>query len=176
MKKTLEEYVESKISSGASKAKALKQVYDEAQNWKIRLKDPNPPKHLIEYLARPEYSAWLWTTLSISVVTIALTAISSHLEILTYLRYLLGSVFTLFIPGYATVEALYPKERELSQLERLALSIGLSIAIVPLLALILNYTPWGIRQKSVAALLTLYISIIGLTAAWRKAHQLQKRT
>ncbi|MCD6209122.1 MAG: hypothetical protein J7J67_02920, partial [Thermoproteales archaeon] len=94
MKKTLEEYVESKIRGGASKAKALKQVYDEAQNWKIRLKDPDPPKHLIEYLARPEYSAWLWTILSISVVTIALTAIPSHLEILTYLRYLFGSVFT----------------------------------------------------------------------------------
>ena len=53
MKKTLEEYVKSKIRGGASKAKALKQAYDEAQSWKIRLKDPDPPKHLIEYLARP---------------------------------------------------------------------------------------------------------------------------
>ena len=176
MKKTLEEYVESKISSGASRAKALKQVYEEAQSWKIRLKDPDPPKHLLEYLARPEYSAWLWTTLSISAIMLILTAIPSHLEISTYLRYLFGSVFTLFIPGYVTVEALYPKERELSQLERLALSIGLSIVVVPILALILNYTPWGIRQKSVATLLALYISIIGLTALWRKARQLRKRT
>ncbi|MGC8542529.1 MAG: DUF1616 domain-containing protein, partial [Vulcanisaeta sp.] len=50
-----------------------------------------------------------------------------------------------FMPGYALVEALYPRGDELGPLERLALSIGLSLAVVPLIGLLLNYTPWGIR-------------------------------
>ena len=37
----------------------------------------------------------------------------------------------LFLPGYALIEALYPK-RELDELTRFALSIGLSLALVPL--------------------------------------------
>lgn len=41
----------------------------------------------------------------------------------------------LFMPGYALVESLYPRGGdELSPLERLALSIGLSLAVVPLIA------------------------------------------
>jgi uncharacterized membrane protein len=74
-----------------------------------------------------------------------------------YLRYVFGSALVLFLPGFALIEALYPK-RELDELTRLALSIGLSLALVPLVGLVLNYTPWGIR------LLPVSISIAGLTA------------
>jgi uncharacterized membrane protein len=51
----------------------------------------------------------------------------------------------LFFPGYVFITALFPEKKELDNLERLALSLGLSIAIVPLIGLLLNYTPWGIR-------------------------------
>ena len=65
----------------------------------------------------------------------------------------------MFLPGYALIEALYPK-RELDELTRFALSIGLSLALVPLTGLVLNYTPWGIR------LLPVTISIAGLTVVF----------
>jgi len=51
----------------------------------------------------------------------------------------------LFFPGYALIAALFPKKEDLDGIERTALSFGLSIAVVPLLGLGLNYTPWGIR-------------------------------
>lgn len=41
--------------------------------------------------------------------------------------------------------ALFPERNRMEGVERIALSFGLSIAIVPLLGLVLNYTPWGIR-------------------------------
>lgn len=79
----------------------------------------------------------------------------------TPLRVPLGLVFVLFVPGYAFVAALFPEEGEsptandgddsglsrtgIDGIERVALSFGLSIAIVPLLGLVLNFTPWGIR-------------------------------
>jgi uncharacterized membrane protein len=91
----------------------------------------------------------------------------------TPLRLLVGLPFVLFLPGYAFVSALFPEaggdadEAEeaatadatatdsrfgvdtarsgIDGIERLALSFGTSLAIVPLLGLALNFTPWGIR-------------------------------
>ncbi|MCK4222104.1 MAG: DUF1616 domain-containing protein, partial [Dehalococcoidia bacterium] len=56
------------------------------------------------------------------------------------LRIVLGLPFLLFSPGYALIAALFPKKGSLDGIERIALSFGLSIAVVPLIGLILNYT------------------------------------
>lgn len=81
----------------------------------------------------------------------------------TPLRVLFGLPFVLFIPGYALIAALFPeaggedptattetvsertREGSIDGLERVALSFGLSIAVTPLIGLVLNFTPWGIR-------------------------------
>lgn len=88
-------------------------------------------------------------------------------------------VFALFAPGYALIAALFPEqgeqpdtepdsdseERRLSLrrgidgIERVALSFGLSIAVVPLIGLVLNFTPWGIR------LAPIMIGVSGITVA-----------
>ena len=60
-------------------------------------------------------------------------------------RIVLGVLFVLFFPGYTLVAALFPARNSIGRIERLALSFGLSIAVVPLIGLGLNYTPWGIR-------------------------------
>ncbi|HDI31760.1 MAG TPA: DUF1616 domain-containing protein, partial [Thermofilum sp.] len=63
---------------------------------------------------------------------------------------------------------LYPRRGDLTQLERVALSLGLSLAIVPLIGLILNYTPWGIRLDPIITSLTLLTIILALGAVYRK--------
>ena len=63
----------------------------------------------------------------------------------TMLRNILGLPLVLFLPGYALIAALFPAKSDLDGIERTALSFGLSIAVVPLIGLGLNYTPWGIR-------------------------------
>jgi hypothetical protein len=45
-------------------------------------------------------------------------------------------------------------------IERIALSIGLSVAIAPLVGLVLNYTPFGIRSESIFASLSLIIILL----------------
>ena len=96
----------------------------------------------------------------------------------TPLRIVFGLPFLLFVPGYAFIAALFPEAGDsvtdasdtepdsdavaasatgIDGLERVALSFGTSIAIVPLVGLVLNFTPWGIR------LLPIVISIGGLT-------------
>lgn len=84
----------------------------------------------------------------------------------TPLRIGLGLPFVLFAPGYALVAALFPdagaspgddesrrangpagstREGGIDGLERVALSFGASIAVSPLVGVVLNFTPWGIR-------------------------------
>src|SRR5574337_2061409 len=62
-------------------------------------------------------------------------------------RVVLGLPFVLFFPGYVLIAALYPRRSDLDGVERVALSLGLSLAVVPLIGLVLNYTLWGIRLK-----------------------------
>lgn len=73
------------------------------------------------------------------------------------LRLVIGLVFVLFFPGYTLVAALFPRKTSLGGMERIALSFGLSIAVVPLLGFILNYTPWGIRLYPILLSITVFI-------------------
>ncbi len=74
----------------------------------------------------------------------------------TVIRTVLGIPLVLFIPGYVLIAALFPGKNDLEGIERFALSFGLSIAIVPLLGLGLNFTPWGIRFGPIIATLILF--------------------
>lgn len=57
---------------------------------------------------------------------------------LTLIRMILGSIFVLFIPGFAWTFAFFERN-EIDSIERIALSFGLSIALVPLTIFYLNY-------------------------------------
>jgi len=146
----------------------LSELYKLIVEGKIVLVDPNPPRDYLEYLLRLDYSMWFWTIVALVALTLLSIWLSQVIGVFTMLRYVLGSLFVLFLPGYTTIEALYPKEGELSNLERLALSIGLSLALVPLIGLILNYTPWGIRLEPVVISLTTYTLAVAVTASYRK--------
>ena len=78
------------------------------------------------------------------------------------LRIIIGLPFILFIPGYILVFALFPTKTSIDIIERIALSFGLSIAIVPLIGLGLNYTIFGIRLEPI--LFSIFIFIIGVGA------------
>ena len=79
------------------------------------------------------------------------------------LRIALSFICLLFFPGYALISALFPRQGTLSLLERSVLSIGLSIAIVPLIGLALNYTPWGIRLDPI--LIAVALTMVELAGA-----------
>ena len=87
------------------------------------------------------------------------------------LRIAIGLLFVIFFPGYGLLSALFPKRGNLSGIERLALSLGLSIAVVPLIGLILNYTPWGIKLYPILTSITLFI-IVTSTVGWYRQRKL----
>ena len=85
-----------------------------------------------------------------------------------FIRIILGLPMVLFIPGYALIAALFPCKDDLDGIERMALSFGLSIAVVPLIGLGLNYTPWGIRFWPILISLILFTFILVLIATRRR--------
>lgn len=84
------------------------------------------------------------------------------------LRIVLGFSLVLFLPGYSLIAMLFPRMDELGWIERFALSLGLSIAIGPLLGLVLNYSPFGIRLAPVMIVLSTVTISLSLVAWFRR--------
>ena len=84
------------------------------------------------------------------------------------LRIVLGLPFLLFFPGYTLMAALFTRREGMGASERIALSFGISIAIVPLIGLILNYTPWGIRLETVLYSVASFVFITSIVAWLRR--------
>jgi uncharacterized membrane protein len=131
---------------------------------------PPATKSLREYLGFWERNLSFYLPLAASLATLFVVyAVPSSFPLVAF-RWILGSVFVLFIPGFVAVEALFPKGRELDAIERLALSVGLSLALVPLVGLLLNYTPWGIRLDPIMislTVLTIGLAVVALVRRFR---------
>jgi len=83
-------------------------------------------------------------------------------------RWILGLVFVLILPGYVTTAALFPSRERIDWIERGALSLGLSVAIVPLVGLMLNYSSAGIKLSSIAFSMGAYIALLSVIAYYRR--------
>jgi hypothetical protein len=144
-------------------------VWRLSEQEKVRLADlPPATKSLAEYLRHWERNVWLYASLAVSVATIlSIYALPAELPLVA-VRWVLGSLFVLFFPGYVTVQALFPRGRELDSIERFALSVGLSLALVPLVGLLLNYTPWGIRLNPIVVSLTILTVGLAMVALARE--------
>jgi uncharacterized membrane protein len=114
----------------------------------------------------------LMVVLVLTVLTILFVLIPPFEK--TAFRIVLGLPVVLFLPGYALIAALFPRKNDIDAIERLALSFGLSIAVVPLIGLVLNFTPWGIRLVPIIISLTLFIFIMVFVAHSRR-QQIQEK-
>jgi uncharacterized membrane protein len=107
-----------------------------------------------------------WDLISIILLSLLLNLII-FLTPESVLRKLLGIPFILFFPGYVLIATLFPDEEDLDNIERIALSFGLSIAIVPLIGLTLNYI-WEIRLIPILISLTAFTLLFGVVSIYRR--------
>jgi uncharacterized membrane protein len=139
------------------------------------------------------------------IAVVGLTVLAVFVPVLndSPVRVVIGLAFTLFVPGYAFIAALFPEagrspvadeppaeagdeaqptesdvpadpgegpitDRGIDGIERVALSFGLSIAIVPLIGLALNFTPFGIRLVPIVVSISAFTLVATAVAAIRR--------
>lgn len=107
--------------------------------------------------------------LNLLVIVLIIIAFSPSSSPYDAFRVILGLPLALLFPGFATVAALFPKKERLDNTERMALSFLLSIAIVSLVGLILNFTPLGIKLEPVLYSVSGFTFFISMVAIWRRA-------
>jgi len=108
--------------------------------------------------------------LTVALVWLAASILAIYLPVLneSSVRVVIALPVILFLPGYCLIAALFCKEDDIDLIERIALSFGLSIAVVSLIGLCLNFTPWGIRLDPIVISLTLFTVAMILIAQYRR--------
>lgn len=100
----------------------------------------------------------IYSDLGVISVWITLVAISSIIPS-TVIRTSLAIPVLLFFPGYVLLAALFPKKDDIDINVRVALSFGLSIVIVLLMGLLLNFT-FGITLLPILGVLYIYTIVL----------------
>lgn len=104
---------------------------------------------------------------------LALVALTALLAICIFFvtwnvpRIILGLPLITFFPGYALLAAMVPRKGTIDGLQRLALSLALSLAMVPLIALALNYL-WEISVYPMLVFTAGFVMAMCLVAFLRR--------
>jgi len=104
--------------------------------------------------------------LIVDILTVALVLVI-NLTSFDGWRIVLGVPFVLLFPGYILFAALFPDKDKTGAIERWTISFGMSIAVVALIGLGLNYTPWGISLDTLLFFTTLFIMVMSVIALIR---------
>jgi hypothetical protein len=171
---TISELVDRVVKDKGVKFKdATKAVYVMWKKGILELSETDPPSTFLSYIFHLE-NLWFWGLSAFVAFTVLVIFLIDATPLL-YIRYIMGGIFILFLPGAVLVAALYPNSNEIDELEKVALSIGLSLAIVPLIGLMLNYAPWGIRLEPIVISLAAFAEIMAIVCVVRKFRYYQLR-
>lgn len=141
------------------------------------------PSNIIGYL-KTSSVLWYWITLATTLVAvISVFSIPESAYPIVIVRYVLGAILIIWLPGYAFIRVLFPvrlpikfEDKGLDTVERMALSSGMSLALVPMVGLFLNYTPWGIRLTPITLSLTALTLTFATAAVIREYQSSNKST
>jgi len=115
--------------------------------------DHSQASSLRNYLAAWERNLWFYASIIASVSAALAAYVIPPSSPFVFLRWVLGLLFVLLIPGYVALQAFFPAAY-LNALDRFALSVGVSVVLDMVLGLALNYSPWGIQLVPILLLLS----------------------
>ena len=98
---------------------------------------------------------------ALSLTAVLSTFITPSLSQLIIIRYVAGSIFLMFLPGFCITKIIYLGE-EIGNLKLVAMSLGISVSVVSLIGMALNYTPWGI--STTALTFTVFLLVLALSS------------
>jgi uncharacterized membrane protein len=91
--------------------------------------------------------------------------------LIDYIRIIVALPFVLLLPGYLLTALLFPKADDLKKLNRIVLSMGLSILIVPWIGLLQNYLFGGIWLLPMMSAIT-FLDLIFIGLGWYRRKRL----
>jgi uncharacterized membrane protein len=98
----------------------------------------------------------VWFVVGITLIAdIAVLTISEE-SFLMPLRWVVGYVFSFFVPGYSAMMALFP-HKDMGSILKVVFSVGLSLAILPLVGLGVNLIVGSIALPYIMLALTLLV-------------------
>ena len=89
---------------------------------------------------------------------------------LAEIRLAIGVIFIFFVPGYWFQAVLFPWISDINAIERIGISLGLSVAVISLLALLLDLLPLGLRLWPILISEMGTTLLIALFATWQRMH------
>ena len=121
---------------------------------------------MVDFLRR-EQNLWFWSIILLLVLFAVKAPFSGSVIEFKALRVFFGGILTLVLPGYSFVRILYT-EKQIDPPERYALSLGLSLAITPIIGFLLNFTPWGIQFNTLVLCLSFFIVVSATIGLYRE--------
>ncbi|MBD3189729.1 MAG: DUF1616 domain-containing protein [Candidatus Heimdallarchaeota archaeon] len=131
----------------------------------LTLQEPQPeptalPTTIKNYLFQKNYfSIEFWITIGTIVLVLILTLVNVQEGVFFYIRYIVVTFFMLILSGWTFTAVIFPElDSKLRFLERAATAIGMSIVVLVLDGLFLNYT-FGLNLIAISLSLT-FLSLL----------------
>lgn len=125
-----------------------------------------------DYLKNLDETLWFYLALLIAALTwfLAWYDNSYPWEIA---RWVFGSIEVAFSVGYVTLKAIFPAKGDFDSIEMTALAVAVSVSVSGLLGLLVDITPFGLRELPVLTAVTVYALAATFTAlytnySWRR--------
>ena len=133
-------------------------------------------KSVSEFFRTPTLAGWFWATVGATLFSVVAIAVTPDLFPVSLVKWILGSALVLYLPGYAFLRFLNTDALQFERLERVALSLGVSLVLVSLIGVALNYTPWGIGLPTITVSLSAFTIAMAIAAATREYFNLNENT
>lgn len=151
--------------TGVPRDEVVRELIRLTDSKTLSLESGSPYASFSGYVFSP-YSLWFWLGVLGTVLAAGSAVFTSGP--LVYLRYVFGSALVFFLPGFALTQVLFARRAEGDDLLKLVLSVGLSVAITPVVSLLLSSTPFGVTLAPVLASLAGLTLLLLVAAEWRR--------
>jgi hypothetical protein len=118
------------------------------------------------YVTRNYESLPFWSVVAITVLTLVSVVFMPSAAPWNVIRFIVGGAFMLILPGFSILQLLFPA-KDISNMERFALSVGLDLALLPLIGLVFAYSPFGIQLYPIVIFLSLLCICLSTIGAYR---------
>jgi uncharacterized membrane protein len=160
-----------------SQKEILDAVLKLQSDGKLRLVSSSLPVSLrfVTYL-KTNPALWYWGTVTVAIMSIMFVVlIKEDFYPWLYFRNIFGLIFVLWLPGYTFLKVLFPANvsitefsTNLSNVERIGLSVIMSLALTAIIGLLLNFLPWGINLTTIVLSLLTFSLVFATVAVVRE--------